>query len=97
MEGSGKEGPGMDEESHAAGWIIFGVLFGFKMITAIMVFLMAPALGSAIFLVIFHWFWMIPLGVVGCGAFVAWWRLVRVRSRRERLRRAEFLIEETPR
>ena len=83
----------MDDESRAAAWTIFGVLCAFKLATAVLIFFMMPTAGAAIFLVIFHWFWLIPLVVVGLVAGIAWLRLVRVRAKRERLRRAEFSLD----
>jgi hypothetical protein len=83
----------MDDESRAAAWTIFGVLCAFKLVTAVLIFIMMPTAGAAIFLVIFHWFWLVPLVVVGLGVGIAWLRLVRVRAKRERLRRAEFSLD----
>jgi hypothetical protein len=82
-----------DDESRVAGWTIFGVLCGFKLLTAVMILIMAPSVGSAIFLLIFHWFWIVPLLVVGGVTGIAWMRLVRARAKRERLRRAEFMVD----
>ncbi len=81
------------DEDRVALWTIFGVLCGFKLLTALLIFLMMPSLGSAVFLLIFHWFWAVPVLVVGVGVGVAWLRLVRVRAKRERLRRAEFFLD----
>jgi hypothetical protein len=83
----------MDDEERVARWTIFGVLCGFKLVTAVLVFLMLPSASAAVFLVVFHWFWLIPLVVVGVGASIAWFRLVRARAKRDRLRRAEFSLD----
>ena len=81
------------DEDRVALWTIFGVLCAFKLLTALLIFLMMPSLQSAAFLLIFHWFWAVPVLVVGIGFGVAWLRLVRVRAKRERLRRAEFFLD----
>ena len=83
----------MDSEARTAAWTIFGVLCAFKILTAIMVFVMMPSTGSALVLLIFHWFWLLPLVVVGLAAGVAWLRLARARARRAELLRAEFSLE----
>jgi hypothetical protein len=80
----------MDGEARIAGWTIFGVLCAFKLLTAVLIFSMMPSAGSALLLLVFHWFWLIPLIVLGAGALIGWLRLVRVRARRARLLRAEF-------
>jgi hypothetical protein len=83
----------MDEE-RAALWTIVGVLCGFKLITVLLIFLMAPSLGAALLLTVFHWFWLIPPALVLGGAAAAWVRRTRVRAKRARLLRAEFSIDE---
>ena len=83
----------MDSEARTAAWTLFGVLCAFKILTAIMIFFMMPSTGSALALVVFHWFWLLPLVVVGLGAGIAWLRLARVRARRAELLRAEFSLE----
>lgn len=83
-----------EEQGTIAAWTLFGVLFGFKLLTAIIVFLMFPTVGAAVFLFVFHWFWFIPLIGLAVGAVVARWRLVRVRAKRARLRQAEFSLEQ---
>jgi hypothetical protein len=82
-----------EEQGSVAAWTLFGVLFGFKIVTAILVFVMFPSIGSAVFLFIFHWFWFIPLLGLGYAALVGWRRLLRVRAKRDQLRRAEFFVE----
>jgi uncharacterized BrkB/YihY/UPF0761 family membrane protein len=82
-----------EEQGKVAAWTLFGVLFGFKLLTAIVVFLMFPTVGAAVFLLVFHWFWFIPLVGLALTAIAAWRRLARVRAKRERLRRAEFSLE----
>lgn len=84
----------MDEEDgRAAWWTIFGVLCAFKLTTAVLVFALLPSLRAAVFLAVFNWFWLIPLVALVAGIALSRWRLVRVRARRARLRRAEFTLE----
>jgi hypothetical protein len=82
-----------EERGEVAAWTIFGALFGFKVLTALIVFFMFPTVGAAVFLFIFHWFWFIPLIGLGLAALAGWRRLARVRAKREQLRRAEFSLE----
>lgn len=81
------------DEDRVALWTMIGVLCGFKLLTALLVFIMMPSLGSAIFLLIFHWFWFVPPILVGVGISMTWLRLVRGRAKRKRLRRAEFSLD----
>ena len=82
-----------EEQGNVAAWTLFGVLFGFKLLTAAVVFALFPTVGAAVFLLVFHWFWFIPLIGLGLAALAGWRRLVRVRARREQLRRAEWMLE----
>lgn len=86
-----------EEQGAVAGWTFFWVLFGFKILTASLIFIMFPSVGAAIFLFAFHWFWFIPVIGLGVAAVAGWRRLLRARAKREVLRRAEFFAEETPR
>lgn len=81
------------DEDRVALWTMIGVLCGFKLLTALLVFIMMPSLGAAIFLLIFHWFWFVPPVLAGVGVSMAWIRLARGRAKRERLRRAEFSLD----
>lgn len=81
------------DEDRVALWTMIGVLCGFKLLTALLVFIMMPSLGSAIFLLIFHWFWFVPPVLVGIGISMTWFRLVRGRAKRKRLRHAEFSLD----
>ncbi|MBA2448495.1 MAG: hypothetical protein H0V51_10775 [Chloroflexi bacterium] len=83
----------MDHEARAAGWAFIGVLGGFKVGTALLIFWLQPSVPAAAFLLGVHWYWvLVPLVALGVPTLF-WLRLVRVRSKRERLIRAEWLVE----
>jgi hypothetical protein len=83
----------MDDEARAAGRAFIGVLGGFKIGTALLIFWLQPSVPAAAFLLGVHWYWMlVPLVALGVPT-VFWLRLVWARTKRERLIRAEWLIE----
>lgn len=86
----------MDEENQSAvaGWTFFWTLFGFKVVTAIVIFILQPSVGAAVFLMVFHWFWFVPVIGLGLAAVAGWRRLARARARRRQLMRAEFMLDE---
>jgi hypothetical protein len=86
----------MDEENQGAvaGWTLFWTLFGFKVITAIIIFVLQPSVGAAVFLFALHWFWFVPIVGLALAAMAGWRRLARVRARRQQLVRAEFMLDE---
>jgi hypothetical protein len=73
---------------------MFWTLFGFKLVTAIVIFLCYPTAGAAAFLLVLHWFWFIPVIGLGAAAILGWRRLARVRARRQHLIRAEFMLDD---
>lgn len=48
---------------------------------------------AALFTVISTWIWVVVLGVLLAGPVGYWWRSRRVRSRREALQRAEWMVD----
>lgn len=84
----------MDGESKAPLWTFLGMILGFKLITSIIIFVMEPSARSFAFLVAMQWYWLIlPLPFIVVPALF-WYRLVRVRRRRRKLIRAEWLVSE---
>jgi hypothetical protein len=83
----------MDGEGKAAFWTFFGMILGFKVVTSIIIWIMAPSLHSAIFLFVMQWYWFvlpIPIVVV---PIMFWVRLRRVRRRRRQLILSEWAVE----
>ena len=81
-----------NDETSAA-WAFIWVLFAFKMATVFMIYWAARDYEAAVLLTATTWFWL-GIPAFACAAPLAFrYRLVRVRARRERLRRAEWLLE----
>ncbi len=83
------------EDDEVSGAIAFiWVLFVFKMVTLVMIFWAARSYDTAVFLTATHWFWAFVPAVILAGPIVFRYRLLRVRRRREQLRRAEWLLDQ---
>jgi hypothetical protein len=66
-------------------------LIAFKIWFAILLLSYAPTRDNVVWIAATHWPRLIILGLL-VGPSIAVYRLVRVRARREQLRRAEFLV-----
>ncbi|MCX7624274.1 MAG: hypothetical protein RMK01_11340 [Thermomicrobium sp.] len=75
-------------------WWFGGIVVGFKLWTVLLVIVFSVQWSTAWYLVLNHVAWFIGLVVLGSGPFLFWYRLVRVRRRREELLRAEWEISE---
>lgn len=67
-------------------------LIAFKIWFAILLLMYAPTRDTAVWIAATHWPLLIVLGFAVVAA-VPTYRLLKVRAKRERLRRAEFMIE----
>ena len=75
-------------------WAFLWTLFAFKIATVVAIFWAAEGSGEAgALLAATTWPWLIIPGFALAGPFVYYYRLRRVRARREQLRRAEWMIE----
>ena len=84
-----------DEASTA--WAFIWILFVFKMATVFMIWWAAQDYEAAILLTATTWFWL-GIPAFACAApFLFRYRLLKVRARRERLRRAEWMLDEPKR
>ena len=83
----------MDEDSKAAAWTFVGMILAFKLVTSIIIFVMAPTAHAFIFLVVMQWYNLllpIPLIVV---PLLFWLRLRRVRKKRRQLILSEWAVD----
>lgn len=83
----------MDEDSKAAAWTFVGMILAFKVVTSIIIFIMAPTAHAFIFLIVMQWYYLllpIPLLVV---PLLFWLRLRRVRKRRRQLILSEWAVD----
>jgi len=92
----GQEALRRAKDETSAAWAFIWVLFVFKMATVFMIYWAARDYEAAVLLTATTWFWL-GIPAVACAAPLAFrYRLVKVRARRERLRRAEWLLEAEP-
>jgi len=83
----------VDEDSKAAAWTFVGMILAFKVVTSIIIFIMAPTAHAFIFLVVMQWYNLllpIPLIVV---PLLFWLRLRRVRKKRRQLILSEWAVD----
>jgi len=73
-------------------WWFGGIVLGFKLWTVFLVILFSVEWSTAWYLILNHVAWFIGLALLGSGPVLFWYRLVRVRRRREDLLRAEWEI-----
>jgi hypothetical protein len=85
-----------DEEAESAGsvWGFLIVLFIFKLATIALIFWHMRTWESGIILGSTLWYWFPPLAVLAAGPIAFYYRLRKVRARREALRRSEWMIDE---
>ena len=84
---------GMDGDGKAAFWTFVGMILAFKVVTSIIIFIMAPSAPAAIFLFAMQWYWLLaplPMLVV---PFLFWYRLRRVRRKRRQLILSEWAVD----
>ena len=82
----------MDGDGKAAFWTFAGMGIAFKLVTSVIIFVMAPSAHSAIFLFVMQWYWLLlPLPLIVPLMF--WYRLRRVRRRRQQLIYSEWTVE----
>ena len=83
-------------EERRAVWGFVWVLFGFKIATVVAIVVASRSEEAVVLAAATTWYFLpVPFVAVG-GALVFRYRLVRVRRRRERLRRAEWLLDDAP-
>ena len=71
-------------------------IFAVKLATVVIIFVAASSSTTAAILAMTTWFWVPVAVALGGGALAFRYRLLRVRAKRERLRRAEWLLDERP-
>ena len=90
----GEEHDGEDHEGSAAVWGFLLVLFFFKLATVGLIFWHMRTVESGVFLGATLWYFFPPLILLGAGPIVFYYRLRKVRARRDALRRSEWMIED---
>lgn len=80
-------------ESRGALFAVAIPLIAFKIWFAILLLSYAPTAETATWIAASHWPVLIVIAILIAGPGVAAYRLLRARARRERLRRAEWMVE----
>lgn len=83
-----------ESDERATVWAFLWVLFGFKMATIGIIGYVAAGSGeSLVMIAVTTWYWLvIPIGAIA-GPLLVRWRMIKMRRRREELRRAEWREE----
>ena len=89
-----------DEADHggeaATVWGFLIVLFMFKLVTVVLIFWHLRTWESGVVLGATMWYVFPPLLLLGAGPAIFFYRLRKVRARREALQRAEWMISADP-
>ena len=83
---------GEEQEGAAAVWAFLLVLFFFKLATVILIFWHLRSWESGVILGATFWYWIPPLLLLGAGPVLFYYRLRKVRGRREALQRSEWMV-----
>ena len=70
---------------------VLGVLCGFQLATAVVVLVISPSAQAGAYAVVAGWGWLALAVALVAGPLLFRWRLVRVRARRARLLREEWM------
>lgn len=69
------------------------VLIAFKVVTTALIFVHLRSFDTFVFLAATFWYWIPIIGFLVAGPFLFRYRLLRLRARREQLRRSEWMVE----
>ncbi len=80
--------------NRGAAWAVAAPLIAFKVWVTIILLTIEPSREAIGIAIATGWPWLVVGGVLIAGPLLGWARLVRVRRRRERLRRSEWMVGE---
>jgi hypothetical protein len=83
-----------ESEGSAAVWAFLLTLFFFKLATVVLIFWHMRTWEAGVFLGSTLWYFFPPLILLGAGPAIFYYRLRKVRARRDALRRAEWMETE---
>lgn len=81
-------------ENRSALVAVAAPLLFLKVWSIVLLLLWQPTAATVIATVATTWGWVVVALLLAAGPLLAWWRLVRVRARRDRLRRSEWMLDE---
>jgi hypothetical protein len=65
-----------------------------KVWTVVLLLVYAPTRDAIVMTVATTWPWIVVLAALAAGPAFAWFRLVKMRARRKRLQRSEWMLDE---
>lgn len=80
-----------EPDAAAAVWVFLLTLFFFKLATVVLIFWHMRTWEAGLFLGSTLWYFFPPLVLLGAGPAIFYYRLRKVRARREALRRSEWM------
>lgn len=81
-------------EAEASVWGFLIALFIFKLVTVIVIFWYMRTWEAGLVLGATLWYWFPPLMLLAAGPVVFYYRLRKVRARRDALRRSEWMLDD---
>lgn len=83
-------------EAEAAVWGFLIALFIFKLVTVAVIFWYTHTWDSGVLLGATLWYWFPPLIALAAGPVFFYYRLRKVRARRDALQRSEWMLDDEP-
>lgn len=83
-----------EQDAQAAVWGFLTVLFLFKVVTVALIFWHLRTWEAGLILGSTLWYWIPPLILLVAGPALFYYRLRKVRARRDALRRSEWMLED---
>ena len=90
----GARPPEAPREDKVVVWAFLWTLFAFKMGTVVLIFWASKTSEAGMILSATTWPWLIIPGFAVAGTVAYRYRLMKVRAKREQLRRAEWMLDE---
>lgn len=85
--------PRQEDDGRQAAVAFLWVLIAFKVVTMILIFIHLRTFTSFLVLAATFWYWLPIIGFLLAGPVLWRYRLMRMRARREQLRRSEWMDE----
>lgn len=85
-----------DPDDIGSVWTFVWILVAFKVITIGLIFYHLRTFENGLFLGAMTWYWFVVIGAMVAGPLIFRYRLLRVRSRRQQLQRAEWMVQDEP-
>jgi heme/copper-type cytochrome/quinol oxidase subunit 2 len=74
-------------------WAVAAPLVVFKVCSIVLLLIFAPTADAVVWVAITSWYWVLAIALLVAVPVLAWTRLVRMRARREELRRQEWMLD----